>query len=70
MLVSTTTEIILQKSYDKVTHVYPALNNTFVLLARRNTGLDVFVHCNKNGKILQEEIFEDPVGSLALISDH
>lgn len=61
---------MLQKSYLIVTHVFAAYKDSFVLLGRRTSGHDVFVHFHKNGKIMYEEVFEDPVGTLALLSQY
>ena len=52
MILSTEKEIILQKSYDKILYLHPAINNTFVSLACRTYNKEVFVHCNRHGKIL------------------
>ena len=70
MIVPITYELQLQKSYDKILHIYPALKSTFAFLACRNHCRDIFGHCNKKGKILFEMTFDDPTVALALINDH
>jgi hypothetical protein len=68
MIVTREYQIELQKGYDKVQYLYPACDETFVFLAHREAGKDIFVHCNLYGKALFELPFDDMVDSLALLS--
>ncbi len=52
MILTETHRINLRKSYDKIFHLYPAFRNTFVFLAHRGIGIDLFVHCDAQGKVL------------------
>jgi len=42
---------------------------SFVFLAHRSNGEDVFVYCKQDGKILFENKFEDMVDTLAALND-
>lgn len=68
MIISHRQELQLQKTYDKILFLYPALHSTYAFLAHRTFGKEVFVHCNRNGKILYEYVLDDPTHSLALVS--
>lgn len=52
MISTRTYEIALHKSYDKIQYLYPMWRNSFVFLAHRSNGEDVFVYCKQDGKIL------------------
>lgn len=68
MISTTYIEIALQKGFDKVLYLFPASDETFVLLVHRNSGTDVLVHCDSYGKALKEVVFEEVVSSLAVPS--
>jgi hypothetical protein len=58
MISTTYIEIALQKGFDKVLYLFPAEEETFVLLVHRESGADVLVHCDSYGKALKEFVFE------------
>jgi hypothetical protein len=52
MITNTIREYSLSKGYHKVQYVHPAIDSSIVLLARREAGFEVLVHCNQSGKVV------------------
>lgn len=51
----------------KIFYLMPAVDQTFVFVGMYAVGKEVFVHCDKEGKVLFEYKFTKSVDSLAMV---
>ena len=68
MLLKSKATVKLQKRYQKILYLSTALKDTFVFLGMPSLGKDSIVHCDANGKILFERVFEHSVDSFGMSS--
>lgn len=70
MLITSTHDLALETSYQKVLHVYPAYNDTFVMLAILQFRTEILVHLDLHGKVIKQKIFQNSeLEELQMISD-
>jgi len=69
MLLVNKNHVKLQKSYTKILYLYGAFNDTYVFMGMQGIGKDVIVHCDREGKILAEYLFENLMDAFGMLSD-
>ena len=68
MLLKSKSNVKLNKRYQKILYLSTALKDTFVFLGMPSLGKDCMVHCNAEGKILFEKVFDYSVDSFGMYS--
>ena len=63
------TRVVPEKSYHKILNLYPAVNDTFVLLGMLGLRQDCITHMDNRGNILFEHVFEKPMDAFGMLSD-
>ena len=58
----------MPKKYQKVLNICPAINDTVVFLGIRGFREDCLTHFDKDGKLLDEIVFEHNMDSFAMLS--
>jgi hypothetical protein len=69
MLLASEHAVKLHKKYFKILYLSAAFKETFAFLGMSVPSRDVFVHCNKEGKILFEHQFHYSVDSFGMLSE-
>ena len=62
-------EFNLHKQFTKICYLYPAFNDTFVLLGLIVPRVDGIVHLDSQGKVLKVHRFKDPTDAIGMLSD-
>lgn len=57
MLKTDTTKLKLKKTYQKILHICPAYDDSFVFLGIKGLKQDCLTHVDRTGKILKEITF-------------
>ena len=70
MLMSKSTKVKLEKTYEKIFYLHEAYNDTLVFLASLGVRQDALVHVNKRGKQLYRYKFPIPVDTLGMINEY
>ena len=69
MILCNTYEVKLKKIYNQILFLHAAYNNTFVFLGMLTPRKDGVVHVDSKGNILFEKQFDDPMLTMAMMSD-
>lgn len=68
MLLAHTTKVKPEVTLKKILYLYPAENDTFVILGMRGVRQDIVWHINKKGKILFNYVFPYPMDAFGMLN--